>query len=108
MSVVTGTRPDWRATWTLILVRAVAAAGGAAARLRAARHSLISLALVVAGGLGAMAGGWLIGRWCLGLVIISESVGLVLLGLNRDDGQPAPVRGARSVAQVLDDERIRP
>jgi len=30
------------------------------------------------------------------------------VGLNRDDGADLPVAGARTVEQVLDDERLRP
>jgi hypothetical protein len=69
-------------------------------------HSAV--VLVLAGGLGALAGGWLIGRWCLGLVLIAESVFAIYVGLNRDDGTDMPIRGARTVAQVLEDERYRP
>jgi hypothetical protein len=63
--------------------------------------------LVLLGGVGALAGGYLIGRWCLGLVLIAESVGLIWLGLNQEDGADIPVRGARTAQQILDDERLR-
>ena len=71
---------------------------------------LAAAALMTAGGLGGLAGGWLIARWALGLVVIAESAGLVWLGLNREIGggpERWPGRGARTVEQVLDDERLR-
>lgn len=65
--------------------------------------------LLLAGGLaGALAGGWLIGRWCLGLVLISESAGAAVAGLLRDDGAGAVPPGARTIGEVLDQERNRP
>jgi DNA-binding transcriptional LysR family regulator len=98
-------------TWLGVERRALLAAWRASPawqRLAARRHVAVSAALVVAGLAGALAGGWLIGRWMLGLMLICESVGALWFGLNRDDGEPLPVRGARTVAQVLDDERARP
>jgi hypothetical protein len=77
------------------------------ARIGRSRHFLTSLALVVAGMAGGLGGGALIGRWCLGLVLISESAGLIWLGLMRDDGTGIPRRGARTVHEVLEDERLR-
>jgi hypothetical protein len=74
------------------------------------RHMLArrsSLLLVLIGGAGALGGGYLIGRWCLGLTMIAESVGLIWLGLNQEDGTDLPIRGARTAQQVLDDERLR-
>ena len=46
---------------------------------------LISLGLMLAGLAGALAGGWLIGRWCMGLVLVLESAGLMWLGLMREE-----------------------
>jgi hypothetical protein len=77
-------------------------------RVRAASGTLVSVGLAVAGFLGALAGGALIGRWCLGLVLIAESVLVMVIGLNREDGTGLPRRGARTPEQVLDDERLRP
>lgn len=77
-------------------------------RARASRHVLASVLLVAAGMAGGLGGGALIGTWCLGLVMIAESCGLIWFGLMRDDGTPRPRRGARTVAEVLEDERIRP
>ena len=65
-------------------------------RLGRSRHILVSAALVLAGLAGALGGGALIGRWCLGLVLLAESAGAVWFGLNRDDGQPLPRRGERT------------
>jgi hypothetical protein len=50
------------------------------------RHSLFSVALVVAGMSGMLGGAALIGLWCLGLVLIAEAAGLAWLGLMRDAG----------------------
>jgi hypothetical protein len=77
-------------------------------RARRRRHALVNSALIVVGLLGALAGGWVIGWWCLGGVAIAESCALMFVGLQRDDGEPLPVRGARTVEQVFDDERLRP
>jgi hypothetical protein len=81
-----------------------------ARRVRAASGTLVSVGLAVAGFLGALAGGWLAdsGMVWLGLVVLAESAGVLVLGLNRDDGQDRPRRGARTPSQVLDDERLRP
>ncbi len=78
------------------------------ARLSRSRHVLTSAALVVAGLAGALAGGWLIGRWCLGLVLLAESAGFVLAGLLRDDGTGLPRRGEHTVADVLEEHRWLP
>jgi len=65
-------------------------------------HTLASLVLVVLGLGGALAGGALIGEWCLGLVLIAESCGAVWFGLFRDDGRrPAPAVEGLTVQQVL-------
>jgi len=77
-----------------------------AARRR--RHYAVNLALIAVGMAGALAGGWVIGWWCLGAVAIVESAGLMYVGLTRDDGEPLPTRGARTVEAVLADERLRP
>jgi hypothetical protein len=74
-------------------------------RLAKSRHILTSVLLVVAGLAGALGGGALIGRWCLGLVLLAESAGAIWFGLNRDDGTPLPRRGGRTVADVLEEHR---
>jgi len=67
-----------------------------------------SVTACVLGALGALAGGWLVARWCLGLVLIAESVAGVWWGLfGHDDGRgqvPSRVRGA-ALEQVF--ERAR-
>ena len=63
---------------------------------------------MVAGLAGALAGGALIGRWCLGLVLLAESAGFVLAGLLRDDGTGLPRRGEHTVADVLEEHRRLP
>jgi hypothetical protein len=77
-------------------------------RLAKSRHVLTSVLLVVAGLAGALAGGALIGRWCLGLVLLAESAGAVWAGLNRDDGEPLPRRGGRTIADVAEEYRRLP
>ena len=75
---------------------------------RRSRHVLTSVALVLAGLAGALGGGALIGRWCLGLVLLAESAGAVWFGLNRDDGEPLPRRGERTIADVAEEYRRLP
>jgi hypothetical protein len=58
--------------------------------------------------IGALGGGWLVGTWCAGLVLICESAGCVWAGLMRDDGAVPPRRGGRTVADVLDEQRWLP
>jgi hypothetical protein len=77
-------------------------------RLAKSRHVLTSVLLVVAGLAGALGGGALIGRWCLGLVLLAESAGAVWAGLNRDDGEPLPRRGGRTIADVAEEYRRLP
>jgi hypothetical protein len=71
-------------------------------------RTLTSAALVVAGLGGALGFASLLGAWCVGLVGMAESAGAVWVGLNRDDGRPVPRRGARTVAEVLEDHRNLP
>jgi hypothetical protein len=66
------------------------------ARLARSRHVLTSAFLVLAGLAGALGGGALIGRWCLGLVLLAESAGAVWFGLMRDDGTGLPRHGERT------------
>ena len=77
-------------------------------RARVHRHALLSAVLIVAGLGGALAGGALVGEWCLGLVLIAESGGAVWFGLFRDDGAAPPRAGERTHAQVLDWARRLP
>lgn len=73
------------------------------------RHALASLGLVILGLGGGLAGGALVGEWCLGLVLIAESAGLVMLGLQRDDGTGrAPGDGDQSLAAILERARRAP
>jgi hypothetical protein len=96
--------PVWRA----VLLLAAAHARRLRARARQNRHALTSALLVVSGMAGGLGGAALVGMWCLGLVLMAESGGLVWFGLMRDDGTGLPRRGARTVAEVLEDERLRP
>ena len=91
--------------------RASAVLWAAHARRLAARYpSLPSLLLVVLGLGAGLAGGALIGEWCLGLVMIAEAAGLVWVGWNRDDGtgrDSSPFE-APTVQQVLARARHAP
>lgn len=69
------------------------------------RHA--ALLLTLAGAAGVVGGAWLIGKWAAGLAIGGLGLFAMYVGLNRDDGAELPVRGARSVEQVLADERLR-
>lgn len=80
----------------------------ARARLHRGRHVLAQAALVVAGLGGGLAGGALVGEWCLGVVLVAESGGALWFGLMRDDGTGLPRRGARTVEDILEAERLRP
>ena len=93
-----------------VVVRAhLAAWRGQARRIRArSGRTITSVVLVVAGLAGMLGFASLLGGWCVGLVGMAESAGAVWVGLNRDDGQPGVRRGARTVAEVLEDERMRP
>jgi hypothetical protein len=75
---------------------------------RRSRHVLVSAALVCCGLAGAAVGGALVGRWCLGLVLIAESCGAIWFGLMRDDGTPLPQRGGRTIADVAEEYRRLP
>jgi hypothetical protein len=79
-------------------------------RLRHARErgQVTSAALIVVGVAGLLLGADTVAPWMLGLTAMGISGGMLYLGLNRDDGTEMPARGARSVSQVLDDERVRP
>jgi hypothetical protein len=68
-----------------------------------------SIAACVLGALCALAGGFLVGVWCLGVVLIAEGGLLAVWGVLRDDGRgpvslPRPGQGA-TLAEVL--ERAR-
>jgi hypothetical protein len=79
-----------RVTWRAAAVLWLAHTRRAGRRLVAARSRLVPVALVVLGLGGMLAGGALVGEWCLGLVLIAESAAMVWVGLNTDDGRPVP------------------
>ncbi len=79
----------------------------AAAWLAANRARLMPIALVILGLGGGLAGGALVGEWCLGATMIAESVLLVYVGLQRDDGTGRPSRGY-TVPEILERARHLP
>ena len=71
------------------------------------RQQVTALAL---GALGALGGGWLVGVWCFGLVLIVLSGGAIAWGLLHDDGKgPAEPQvyafGTPTLQQVLNRAR---
>jgi hypothetical protein len=94
-----------------VVVRAHLAAWRLSGRHVRARHghTLTSVALVVLGLGGALAGGALVGEWCLGLVLIAESALAVYVGFGRDDGKGAPRgRDWETVPGILERARRLP
>jgi hypothetical protein len=81
--------------------RASAVVWAAHARRLGRRYpSLPSVLLVILGLGGGLAGASLIGEWCLGLVMIAESVGLIWVGWNRDDGaEPGVDTGSEALVE---------
>jgi hypothetical protein len=77
-----------------------------AATAKARRHA--SPLLIICGAAGLLGGAAIVGTWLLGLTLMAESAFACYVGLNRDDGTTLPARGARTVDQVLEDERLRP
>lgn len=81
-------------------------------RLRAARAQVVSAALIVSGLAGMAGGAALIGTWCVGLVLIAESGGVLWFGLFRDDGTPLPRLpgrgGPRTHEEILEAARYAP
>jgi hypothetical protein len=69
-----------------------------------------SVTACVLGALGGLVGGWLVGRWCLGLVLIAESGTAVWWGVfGHDDGAVAPRRvpgQGTALEQVLERARL--
>ena len=98
-----------RVTWRAAAVLAAAHARGARTRLAAVLAPRAPVLLVALGLGGGLAGGALIGEWCLGLVMIAEAGLLVYVGLARDDGagRPPP-REARTVPEILERARHLP
>jgi predicted PurR-regulated permease PerM len=50
----------------------------------------LSAVLLVASLLGVLAGGWLIGRWAVGVAVVADSVAVGVWALYRNDGQDEP------------------
>lgn len=96
-----------RVTWRAAAVVWATHAQRARTQLVAAFGRRVPVLLVILGLGGALAGGALIGEWCLGLVLIAESAGVVAVGLGMDDGKP-PRPGARTVEDVFERARLAP
>lgn len=79
-----------------------------AGRLRARLVPHTALLLVVLGLGGGLAGGALIGEWCLGLMLIAESALVVYVGLARDDGTGSGPRQGHTVPEILERARNLP
>jgi hypothetical protein len=58
----------------------------------------LSVVLLVCSLLGVVAGGWLIGRWALGVAVVFDSLCVGVWGLLRDDGRESV--GPVQVGQV--------
>jgi hypothetical protein len=67
----------------------------------------LSVVLLACSLLGLAAGGWLIGRWALGVAIMVDSLLVGLWALFRDDGRTSEpqVHGVPTLAQVLEKAR---
>jgi hypothetical protein len=68
----------------------------------------LSVILLLCSLAGVLAGGWLIGRWALGLAVVADSVAVGVYALLRDDGrgvQAPPVHQVPTLHDVL--ERAR-
>jgi hypothetical protein len=67
----------------------------------------LSVVLLVVSLAGVLAGGWLIGRWALGLAVIVDSAAVAVYALRRDyDDRPRPsVHDVPTLAQVLEKAR---
>jgi hypothetical protein len=69
---------------------------------------------LVLGALGALGGGWLVGIWCFGVVLIALSGGVIVWALFHDDGKNAAGQpqvyafGAPTLDQVLERARGAP
>jgi len=59
----------------------------------------LSIVLLITSLVGVAAGGWLIGRWALGVAVIFDSLCVGAWALLRDDGQGEPA-GRAVVGQV--------
>jgi len=67
-----------------------------------------SVVACVLAALAALGGGWLVGRWCLGVVLIAEACGVVFWAVQRDDGTgplAEQVPGQQTLHEVI--ERAR-
>jgi hypothetical protein len=100
---MTRLRVTWRAAAVVQAVHVRRARARVAVLL--GRHA--ALLLVVLGLGGALAGGALIGEWCLGLVLIAESALAVFAGFARDDGTGQPPRG-HTLPEILERARNAP
>ncbi len=99
--------PAERVVWRAVAAQWRARLASARQRAARSRHALTSAALGIGGALGMLGGGALVGRWCLGLVLIGEAGFAVWVGLQRDDGQ-GRVPSGRTVPEILERARHAP
>ena len=69
-----------------------------------------SVTVCVLGAVGALVGGWLVGRWCLGVVLIAESAAAIGWGVFGHDfpgpvAREIPGQGS-TLAQILERSRV--
>ena len=104
---MTRLRVTWRAAAVVWYAHATRARARARALAAAVTGKHAPVLLVVLGLGGGLAGGALIGEWCLGLVMIAESVLVVFVGMQRDDGTGRQPQG-HTVPEILERARLAP
>jgi hypothetical protein len=62
----------------------------------------LSVILLLCSLAGVLAGGWLIGRWALGLAVVADSVAVGVYALLRDDGRGTQAPSVHQVPTLHD------
>jgi hypothetical protein len=99
--------PAERVVWRAVAATWRARLASARQRASRSRHALTSAALVIGGALGMLGGAALVGRWCLGLMLIGEAGFAAWAGLQRDDGQGRAPSGM-TLPEILERARRAP
>ena len=68
----------------------------------------MSVTVCVLGAVGALVGGWLVARWCLGLVLIAEAGCAVWWAVFAHDFPAAQQVPQQTLAEVLERARLSP